>query len=104
MTLPTHFKFEVGQLVQHKRYNYRGVIFERDPLCRADENWYANNQTQPDRNQPWYHVMVDGAHYTTYVAEANLERDASTQPILHPWLERVFETFHNGHYFKENLN
>lgn len=98
------FKFEVGQLVLHLRYGYRGVIFERDPICTADQAWYLNNQYQPDRDQPWYHVMVDGAQHTTYVAESNLKPDPTGEPIVHPWLDRVFEQFHNGHYAKQNLN
>jgi hemimethylated DNA binding protein len=53
-----------------------GVVFERDPACMADEAWYLANKTQPPRDQPWCHVMVDGAERTTYVAESNLEPDA----------------------------
>lgn len=98
------FKFEIGEIIFHKRYKYRGVIFNRDPVCRADRDWWLKNQTQPDRNQPWYHVLVhDGAH-TTYVAESNLEPDETGEPIRHPLLPRIFRSFANHRYYHQSLN
>ena len=52
--------FEPGEVVQHIRYGYRGVIVDFDSACMAPDDWYQSNQTRPDRNQPWYHVLVDG--------------------------------------------
>ena len=98
------FKFEIGRLVHHKRYEYRGVIFDRDTECKAGEEWYTNNQTQPSRDQPWYHVMVDGANHTTYVAESNLKPDSSDKPVRHPLIKRFFNGFHDGHYYKASQN
>lgn len=98
------FEFEVGELIHHRRYGYRGVIFARDAECRADEVWYQGNQTQPPREQPWYHVMVHGAQHTTYVAQSNLEPDVSGEPIDHPQLGRVFKSFLDGRYHTESLN
>ncbi len=97
-------QFRVGDVIHHRRYGYRGVILERDPVCRADEAWYQGNQTQPDRNQPWYHVLVDGAEHSTYVAEEHLELDASGGPVRHPMVEQVFASFFKGRYYKESLN
>ncbi len=101
---PQHFKFTVGDLVHHKRYGYRGVIFERDASCKADDDWYEGNQTQPDRDQPWYHVLVHNATHTTYVAESNLEPDESGELINHPLRDSLFKTFYEGKYHKQNLN
>ena len=67
-------KFEPGQIVHHQYYGYKGVIYDVDNCCEAEDAWYYQNRTMPDRNQPWYHVLVDGADHTTYVAEENLER------------------------------
>ena len=53
-------RFEPGDVIHHKRFNYRGVIVDFDSTCRAPDDWYQANQTQPNRNQPWYHVLVDG--------------------------------------------
>ena len=72
---PIKNKFVIGEIVEHKIYEYRGLIVEINPSCMASEDWYLSNQTQPDKNQPWYHILVDGAHHITYVAESNpLER------------------------------
>ncbi|MBN1476320.1 heat shock protein HspQ [Candidatus Sumerlaeota bacterium] len=98
------FKFEVGQIVHHVRYDYRGVIFDRDPECHASEEWWMGNQSQPRRDQPWYHVLVDGAEHTTYVAESNLEPDPSGEPIRHPFLPQAFQSFVGGRYHADNLN
>ena len=96
-------KFTVGQLVHHRRYDYRGVVVGVDEACKADDAWYARNRTQPDRDQPWYHVLRhQGAEH--YVAESNLESDPSDLPIDHPYVDRVFPTFHNGRYYRESFN
>ena len=83
-------EFEIGQIVEHKIYEYRGLIVEIDPSCMASENWYLSNQTQPDKNQPWYHILVDGAHHITYVAESNLLEDSSKKSVVHPMLNLFF--------------
>lgn len=70
-------KFRVGQIIQHRKYDYLGLIVSVDSHCRADEDWYQNNRSQPERNQPWYHVLVHESDHATYVAEENLEIDSS---------------------------
>lgn len=97
-------RFDVGAVIRHRRYHYRGVIATIDPKCRADDDWYLSNQTQPDRDQPWYHVLVDGSDTTTYVAEENLELDGSGEPVEHPLIKRFFTTFHLGKYYRQSLN
>jgi len=97
-------KFQEGDIVHHTRYDYRGVVFGWDPVCAADETWYQSNQTQPERNQPWYHILVDRATHTTYVAEANLEADPSKKEITHPTLKRYFTSYHRGRYYRESVN
>ena len=94
--------FAPGQLVRHRRYGYRGVVVERDEHCRADEKWYQNNQTQPDRNQPWYHVLVHGTTSCTYAAAQNLLEDCSPMPIDHPWVAHFFSEFMNGRYIRND--
>ena len=83
-------KFKAGQIVTHLKYSYRGLVVESDETCQADEIWYQSNQTQPDREQPWYHLLVDGNQHVTYVAETNLEPDLSGNPIVHPMLNLFF--------------
>lgn len=90
--------FEIGQVVRHRRYGYRGVIVDFDITCHADDDWYLANATQPDRNQPWYHVLVDGAMHTTYVAEENLVAGSVGRAVSHPLLALFFEGCEGGRY------
>ena len=96
-------KFDVGQVIHHKRYDYRGVIVEVDPTCRAPESWYKRNRTQPDRSKPWYHVLVHGGA-ETYVAEENLEADPSGEEVRHPYVKKIFALHMNGRYLKHCPN
>ncbi|MCF6286940.1 MAG: heat shock protein HspQ [Candidatus Hydrogenedentes bacterium] len=92
-------QYQVGQVIHHKRYNYRGVIAKADRECGAPDEWYINNQTQPDRDQPWYHVLVHGGS-ETYVAEENLELDRSGDEVAHPYVRRMFALFIKGRYHR----
>jgi len=94
--------FDAGQVIKHRRYGYRGVIVDMTPRCEASEQWYQNNQTQPGRDQPWYHVLVDGSSATTYPAQENLEADTSGAPIEHPLLGYFFTAFESGKYVRND--
>ena len=91
-------RFFVGELVSHRRHGYRGVIAGWDTRCQADESWYFSNRTQPERDQPWYHVLVHGGVHTTYVAEENLEPYEGGEQIVHPLTRELFASFGCGHY------
>ena len=95
--------FSPGQVVKHRRYGYRGVVVDVDEECRAGDTWYKANQTQPGRIQPWYHVLVDGAVHTTYVAQENLEADELGAPVAHPLLEQFFTGFENGCHIRNDI-
>ena len=86
-------KFSKGEVIEHQMYGYRGVIVDYDNTCQAPEHWYHSNQTQPNRNQPWYHVLVDGNQQVTYVAECNLTLDQSGQPVVHGMLNLFFSGY-----------
>ena len=94
--------FEPGDLVQHRRYGYRGVVVQRDESCQADDAWYQKNNTQPDRDQPWYHVLVSDSSTCTYAASENLQADFSGQPISHPLLDYFFAAFEDGRYVRND--
>ncbi|MFP6763602.1 MAG: heat shock protein HspQ [Planctomycetaceae bacterium] len=93
---------EPGQTVCHRRYGYRGVVVARDGICQADDDWYQGNRTQPDREQPWYHVLVDQSTSCTYVAAENLVADSSGLPVTHPLLPYLFSGFTDGTYIRNN--
>lgn len=91
--------YDLGLVVTHKLYGYRGAIVAVDPSCMAGETWYETNKTQPGRDQPWYHVLVhDSGGLSTYVAQSNLQQDASGQAIDHPRIGFYFTKFKDGRY------
>lgn len=92
------FQYQVGELVQHRRYGYRGVVAGRDGECCASEEWYRSNSTLPDRGQAWYHVLVHGGRHTTYVAQENLDVDKGLEQVVHPLTRTLFESFCSGRY------
>ena len=91
-------RFQPGHLVRHRRYGYRGVVVAVDLECRAEEAWYRSNKSQPERAQPWYHVLVHGSPQTTYAAQSSLMPDPSGGEIAHPLLGHFFLGYANGFY------
>lgn len=86
-------KFQTGDIITHKRYDYRGVIAHADSSFQGDENWYLSNQAQPSKEQPWYFVLVAGNQQVTYVAEENLNHDLSGNTIVHPMINLFFSRY-----------
>ena len=95
-------EFSIGQVVKHRRYGYRGVILDLDLRCRADDTWYWKNQTQPRRDQPWYHVLVHHLQMSTYAAQENLLPDLSGEAIDHPLVQYFFVGFENDRYIRND--
>ena len=91
-------KFEPGDVIFHKKYGYRGVVVDFDITCQAPDSWYQSNQSQPDRNQPWYQILVDGNQQVTYAAQSNLVYDQLEKPVIHPMLNLFF----SGHDEEKN--
>jgi len=93
-------KFYIGQIVEHKRFGYRGVIYDADPNFMLSEAWYGTVAlSRPPKDQPWYHVLVDGAEHVTYVAERNLSPSkAESSPVNHPLIATHFQAFNGSHY------
>lgn len=92
-------KFSPGDLVCHRLFGYRGVIADVDPAFMLSEEWYAKvARSRPPKDRPWYKVLVDGATHETYVAERNLQPDASGEPVVHPLVSALFDRFENGRY------
>ena len=102
----TRTEFSVGQLVQHRLFGYRGVIFDVDRNFQGTEEWYEiMARSRPPKDRPWYHVLVDGQNHATYVAEKNLEPDDRGMPIDHPLIGQFFTRFVKGAYVRrETVN
>lgn len=94
--------FRSGQRVGHVRYGYHGIIVDVDDECKATDDWYYGNQTQPSRHQPWYHVLVHGSDQVTYVAENNLVKDTSEEKMTHSLLSYFFTKSKDGHYIRND--
>ncbi len=91
MTTQPSAKFTHGQLIQHRLFGYRGVVFDVDPVFSGTDDWYEQvARSRPPKDEPWYHVLPDGMEHTTYVAERNLERDAAGTEICHPLVSAYF--------------
>lgn len=95
-------KFKTGELVRHVRYGYRGVVVDSDLVCRASHAWYLSNATQPERDQPWYSVLVDSSSTVTYAAQSSLEADPGEELISHPLVPHFFTHFDAGHYVRND--
>ncbi|MCH6548532.1 MAG: heat shock protein HspQ [Proteobacteria bacterium] len=97
--MTTNAHFSIGELVQHKLFDYRGVIIDVDPRLMLSDEWYDTvARSRPPKDQPWYRVLVHDSMNETYVAERNLEADTSGAPIRHPLIETCFRSFSDGHY------
>ena len=95
-------KFQIGELVRHQKFDYRGVVVDVDLVFSLDEQWYESvARSRPPKDKPWYRVLVHGASHETYVAERHLERDASALPIDHPRLREFFDSFVGTHYRRD---
>ena len=92
--------FAIGQVIQHRLFNYRGVIFDVDAEFQGTEEWYEKNAQAgtPPKNEPWYHVLIDEDGRVAYVAQRNLARDYSHEPIDHPLIPNFFAGYDEGHY------
>ena len=93
-------RFVPGELVEHVRDNYRGVVVAVDGHCKADPAWYMARAPHADRDQPWYFVLVDDSAECAYPPEEDLRPDSSNDPIRHPLLENYFDGFIEGRYVR----
>ena len=91
--------FSVGQIIHHRLFGYRGVIFDVDDSFQGTDDWYENvARSRPPRDKPWYHVLVHGSDLTTYVAERNLEPESDLSPIENPYIKHFFDAPIKGVY------
>lgn len=99
-------KFFIGQIVLHRRFNYRGVIVEVDPVFSNSEQWYETMAiSKPPKDKPWYSVLVDRASHLTYVAQRNLSVSDDSSQIDHPSLGYYFNRYDGQRYFmKQKTN
>lgn len=95
-------KFHIGQIVRHRFFSFRGVIFDVDPEFSNTEEWYEAipKEIRPKKDQPFYHLLAENAeaYYVAYVSEQNLVLDDSGEPVGHPQVEEIFGELRGDHY------
>ena len=95
-------RFAIGDVVRHRQFDFRGVIFDIDPVFANSEEWYEAipKEIRPSREQPFYHLLAENgdSSYVAYVSQQNLVGDAEGGPVEHPSVEQLFEDFRAGRY------
>ena len=98
----TRARFAIGDVVRHRNFDFRGVIFDIDPVFANTEEWYEQipEEMRPRRDQPFYHLLAENedSAYVAYVSQQNLLIDKEGGPIDHPNVPQLFERFDAGHY------
>ena len=99
-------KYTIGQVVRHRVFPFRGVVFDIDPLFSNTEEWYQSipAEVRPHKDQPYYHLFAENAEteYVAYVSEQNLLPDNSGEPLRHPQVAEIFDRNDEGSYRPRN--
>ena len=99
-------KFSIGDVVKHKHFDFRGVIYDVDFEFNNSEEWYQSipKNVRPRKDQPFYHLLAEGDQhaYMAYVSEQNLLVDDSGEPVRHPQVKEIFSSF-KGSYYEQKL-
>ena len=97
-----HARFGIGDVVRHKHFDFRGVVYDIDPVFANTEEWYEAipAEVRPARDQPFYHLLAENGEsaYVAYVSQQNLVSDAEGGPVEHPSVSQLFEDFAGGRY------
>jgi heat shock protein HspQ len=95
-------RFAIGDVVRHRMFDFRGVIFDIDPVFANSEEWYESipAEVRPHREQPFYHLLAENgdSSYVAYVSQQNLSGDGEAGPVDHPSVTELFEDFAEGRY------
>jgi|TARA_B100001142_G_C13845095_1_gene465887 heat shock protein HspQ len=97
-------KFSIGEVVKHRHFDFRGVIYDVDFEFNNSEEWYQSipKDVRPRKNQPFYHLLAESNEvtYEAYVSEQNLLIDDSNEPVKHPLIEEIFVGKKGSSYLK----
>jgi heat shock protein HspQ len=87
-------KFRLGDVVRHRFYPFRGIVFDVDPVFSSTEEWWESipPEIRPRKDQPFYHLLAENeeTEYIAYVSEQNLLPDVSGKPLRHPQVSELF--------------
>ncbi len=97
-----HARFNLGDVVRHRLFDFRGVIFDIDPVFANTDEWYEAipEDVRPRKDQPFYHLLAENAEssYVAYVSQQNLIPDDSDEPVDHPAIGGLFDEISGGRY------
>ena len=97
-----HARFDIGEVVRHRLFDFRGVIFDIDPVFANSEEWYQAipEGARPSKDQPFYHLLAENGEssYIAYVSQQNLVVDESDEPVDHPGISGLFDGYAAGRY------
>jgi heat shock protein HspQ len=97
-----HASFSVGDVVRHRLFDFRGVVFDVDPVFANSEEWYEAipEALRPPKDQPFYHLLAENGEssYLAYVSQQNLIPDQRGGPVHHPAIAGMFEAYRDGRY------
>lgn len=97
-----HARFSIGDVVRHRMFDFRGVVFDVDPVFANSDEWYEAipEAVRPRKDQPFYHLLAENgdSSYVAYVSQQNLIADEQAGPIEHPAIRGLFEPFRDGRY------
>ena len=103
-----HARFSIGDVVRHRMLDFRGVIFDVDPVFANSEEWYQSipETLRPAKDQPFYHLLAENleSSYVAYVSQQNLEHDDSDEPVEHPAIAGLFDRLDDGRYGLKRLH
>ena len=95
-------RYGIGEMVRHRLLDFRGVVFDVDPVFANSEEWYEAipEAMRPARDQPFYHLLAENAEssYVAYVSQQNLVHDESDEPVHHPAIAGIFDAYAGGRY------
>jgi heat shock protein HspQ len=95
-------RFAIGDVVRHRLFDFRGVIFDVDPEFANSEEWYESipEELRPSKEQPFYHLLAENSDssYIAYVSQQNLAPDDSDEPVDHPAIATMFDGLEDGRY------
>lgn len=98
----SHARFNVGDVVRHRVFDFRGVVFDIDPVFANTDEWYDSipEDVRPRKDQPFYHLLAENAEssYVAYVSQQNLLHDDSDEPVDHPAISGLFDELVDGRY------
>ncbi len=101
-------KFQIGQIVRHRLFSFRGVVFDIDPEFANTEEWWLSipEEMRPHKDQPFYHLLAENSdsEYVAYVSEQNLLPDDSGEPVRHSQVAEIFVRDKAGGYRPRNTS